>query len=51
MEVIATKLGEQKLCFEGFMYTKKNETTTTDLVQQTPSSVRLQSFFQKYICG
>jgi hypothetical protein len=27
MEVIATKRGEQKLCFEGCMYTKKNETT------------------------
>ena len=27
MEVIATKRGGQKLCFEGFMYTYKNETT------------------------
>ena len=27
MEVIATKRGEQKLCFEGFMYTKKNVPT------------------------
>ena len=27
MDVIATKRGGQKLCFEGFMYTQKIETT------------------------
>jgi hypothetical protein len=28
MEVIATKRGGQKLCFEGFMYTQKRKQLT-----------------------
>jgi hypothetical protein len=30
MEVIATKHGGQKLCFEGFMYTKKKKKKQTN---------------------
>jgi hypothetical protein len=45
MEVIATKRGGQKLCFEGIMYTKKNE-TTDKLIWRCDDAIKCTAILQ-----